>query len=346
MSDQRRARRRSPWSAQGMRLIGAGACVTAVALAVAACGGSSSPSTSSKPSSSGGSTTSIVVGIPPVISADAVSLAEEKGYFADAHLKVKVKILNGGAATVPALESGAINVAQSNILSEIQGASSGVHVPCFAGAFSIKTGGFIETVASAKSGITTPSQVAGKTVAVNATGGINQLDTDAWLAANGVDYHTVHYVPLEFPDMPNALAAGRVDVAASAGAPFDTMMIQAGGKLLNANPESDIPGVPEFSCWNANASWLKSHTAAVKGFLGAIQKANTFINNNKGAFRTWLKSHSTIPAKVIPSIGIPIYNTTMSAKDVTEWESAGAKYGILSPDAAKVPVNEVYQPVQ
>jgi len=76
----------------------------------------------------------ITVGIPPATSADDVTIAQQEGFFTQHHLTVNIKALNGGAATVPALQGGAIQVAQSNVLSEVQGAH-GLDVPCFAGAF-------------------------------------------------------------------------------------------------------------------------------------------------------------------------------------------------------------------
>jgi len=289
-----------------------GLCLLGVALVTAGC-------SSSKPASTG--TISITVGIPPAISSDAVALAQDKGYFAKNHLKVSIKTLNGGAATVPALQGGSIQVAQSNVLSEIQGASQGLHVPCFAGAFGLKNpGGFLPLVTSEKSGITEPSQLSGKTIAVNATHGVNQLMTDSWLDQHGVDYKSVHYIGMAFPNMPSAISSNRVSAAVPVE-PFATQMVQAGAKLLAGYLESNIPGAPIFSCWNATANWLKSEPKAANSFVAAIEEANQFINTQPDAFRAWLKSNSNLTDKVIQNVAIPHFTTTMSATDVKNWEA-------------------------
>ena len=115
--------------------------VTGVALTVTGCGTSSS---SANGSGGAAAVTTITVGIPAAITADAVLVARDKGYFTQHQLKVNVETLNGGAANVPALQGGAIQIAQSNVLSEIQGAAQGLAVPCFAGAFALTpTGSFL-----------------------------------------------------------------------------------------------------------------------------------------------------------------------------------------------------------
>jgi len=314
---------------------------TGVALTVASCSTSSSSPASG--SGSAAAVTTITVGIPAAITADSVLIAQDKGYFTQHHLKVNVETLNGGAANVPALQGGAIEIAQSNVLSEIQGAAQGLAVPCFAGAFALTpAGSFLPLVASARSGITKPAQLAGKTIAVNATGGVNQLLADAWLAQQGVSYKSVHYIGMGFPDMPAAVGAGRVDAAVSAE-PFGTEMRQQGATLLSGYLESNIAGSPIFSCWNATANWLTKNPQVAAGFVAAIQQANDFINNEPGQFRTYLAKTTKIAPKVIQALSLPSFTTEMSNADVTEWEAAAHKYGILTGGA--VDPARVYQPV-
>lgn len=309
----------------------------------AACGGGGGTSSAAGPNG----VTEITVGIPAAVTADAVKIAQDKGYFGQHHLKVGIKTLNGGAGTVPALQSGAIQVAQSNVLSEIQGAAHGLAVPCFAGAFALTDpgngkGGLIPLVAGAKSGITKPADLAGKTIALNATGGVNQLMADAWLDQQGVDYHSVHYIALEFPNMPQAITTGRVDAAVMVE-PFGTQVVHQGAKLISGYVEGNIQGHPIFSCWNGSADWLQKNPEAARNFVAAIKQANDFINNQPDQFRAWLQKNSQIPPDVIKDIALPKFTTDMSNADVTGWETAAQKYGILT--GPSVDPAKVYAPV-
>jgi len=130
--------------------------------------------------SGGGGITSITVGTVPAVSGAIIGYAADKGYFSKHNLDVKTKELNGGAAAVPALQGNAIQVAQSNVLSVIQGANQGLNVPCFAGAVNFGGAGVsLPLIAGGKGGVTKASDLAGKSIAVNATGGVNELATDA-----------------------------------------------------------------------------------------------------------------------------------------------------------------------
>lgn len=282
-------------------------------------------------------TVSITVGIPPVISAAGIYLSQAKGYFAEHHLKVSVKLLNGGAATVPALASGAIQIAQSNTLSEIQGAAQGIDEPCFAGAFQIPKGGHSFPLIGHASA--NPKALVGKTIAVNATDGINQLMADAYLAAHGINYKAVHFIGMPFPNMPAALKSG--EVAAVVGTePLSTIMLAQGGKLIAGEVESYIPGHPIFSCWNGSAAWIKSHGGVVKDFLAAINEADHYIATEPLQFEHFASHYIKLPSALIGKITLPIYTTAMSGTDVIQWEQAAVKYGILAKGG--VPVGRVF----
>jgi NitT/TauT family transport system substrate-binding protein len=313
----------------GMTLVAAG---VAVGIGVMAVGGGGVAQAAA-------STTTITVGIPPAVTSGALYVGLQEGFFKQHHLNVKLDVLNGGAATVPALQSGAIQIAQSNVLSEAQAAVAGLTVPCFAGAFQAE--GLEGLIGDASKGITSAKSLAGKTIAINALDGVNQVAVDAYLAENHVNYRSVHYVSLGFPDMPAALSAGHVDAAVPVE-PFRALMLQSGGKLLEADVVSPIKGNPLFSCWNASGSWLSSHAQVAKEFLAAVSQGNSWIASHTTGFQKVMEKDLKVPASVAAKVQLPKFTNAMSDNDVTEWEQAAIKFGILS---KTVPVNKVYTPL-
>lgn len=312
----------------GMTLATAG---IAAGLGVSAVGGAGVAQAASR--------TTVNVGIPPAVTSGALYVGLQQGFFKRHHLNVKLTILNGGAATVPALQSGAIQIAQSNILSEAQAAASGLKVPCFAGAFD--AAGMEGLVGDASKGITSAKSLAGKTIAINALDGVNQVAVDAYLEKNHVNYHSVHYVSLKFPEMPVALSGGHVDAAVPVE-PFRSLMLKSGAKLLEAQVVSPIKGNPTFSCWNASSSWLRGHAKVAKEFLAAISQGNSWIKSHVKGFQKVMEKDLKIPAAVAPHVQLPKFTNSMSDRDVTEWEQAAKKYGILKKTVA---VKKVYTPL-
>jgi NitT/TauT family transport system substrate-binding protein len=316
---------------------------TALAVGAAGCGSSASGGSGGS-GGSGAPAQSLVVAIPPVISGADVYVAQSQGYFAQHHLNVTVKTLNGGSAIVPAMEGGSVQVGESNVLSIIQGAARGIREPCFSGANTDPPSGhYLSLVASGKAGVTSAAGLAGKTVAVNATSGVNQLLTDAYLASHGVDPGSVSFISLQFPDMPAALSAGRV-AAAMTSEPFTTISLGQGGHLLTGTPLSFVPGRPTYSCWNASSSWLASHKTEAAGFAAAMSQADAYIGAHPARFRSIASAHLSISSHVLRTMTLPVFTSSLAAGDMTAWEHAAAKYHLLTSTPPMTSVLEDVRP--
>ena len=68
-------------------------------------------------------------------------------------------------------------------------------------------------VASAKSGITRPAELAGRRVAVNSLGAAGDVTIMAAVEKDGGDPSTIKFVEVAFPDAPAQLEAGNIDAA-------------------------------------------------------------------------------------------------------------------------------------
>lgn len=320
---------------RGKRILtGLGCWLTgaAVLCGTAACGGGGGGGNSGAQS--------LTVAIPPVVSGADLYVAQQEGYFGKQHLNVTIRTMNGGSAIVPAMEGGSVQVGESNVLSIIQGAARGIKEPCFTGANTDPPSGhYLSLVAGAKSGVARPAGLAGKTVAVNATSGINQLLAEAYLSSHGVSPGSVHFIGLQFPDMPSALSSGRV-AAAMTSEPFTTIALGQGGRLLTGTPLSSIPGAPTYSCWNAPASWLASHKKEAAGFAAAMKQADAFITAHPARFRSIAAGHLRTSSRILNKMTLPVFTAKLTAADITAWEKAAARYHLLT---GSPPVSSVLQ---
>jgi NitT/TauT family transport system substrate-binding protein len=312
--------RRRP--AARLRALSAVAAALAVVAAAAAC------SSGSGSGSGGSGTSSLVVGIPPVISGADVYVAQDEGFFAKNHLSVSVKTLNGGSAIVPAMEGGSVQIGESNVLSVIQSGARGIDEPCFDGANTDPSSGHYLSLVG-KSGVTSAHDLTGKTIAVNATNGVNQLLTDAYLASQGVDPATVSFISLQFPDMPEALSSGRV-AAAMTSEPFTTLSLGQGGALLSATPLRYVAGEPTYSCWNAEGGWLSSNKKEATEFVAAMAETDSYIASHPAQFRTIASKHLTINATALKTMTLPVFTGKLTAADIASWEKAARQFHLLA----------------
>jgi len=298
--------------------------VSAVSVAVlaAACSSGGSSSASAPPAASGGASasgsasggsaagTNVVVGSLPVLDTAGLQVAIKEGYFKQAGLNVTVKTVTQSTAAIPDLLHGSIDViGGGNYVSFLEAQAHGTFpveflapaVDCSANSYGV--------VAMPSSGIAKPSDLAGKTVAVNLTQNIQTLTTDAALKAAKVG--AVKYVQVPFPDMVSALKAGRVN-AISAVEPFLAGALAAGGKLVTstcAGPVADFP----LSGYITTQTWAQQHPAAAKAFQQALEKGNAYANAHPDVVRSVLPTYTSMTAKAAATVPLGTYPATIDA---------------------------------
>jgi len=299
-----------------------------VAGLLAACGGGSGGSGAAPQPSTG----TLSVGIPPVTDIANLYTAQSKGFFQSRGLTVKITYLNGGAALIPAMEAGSVDIGQSNFVSVLQAQQQHLGVKCFAGGWRSPTAPQLSLVVSAKytSRVKTAADLAGKTIAVNALNNSNQLVADSYLKARGVNPTSVHFIGLAYPDMPAALSSGRV-AAAITDEPFTTIVTTSqGSKILAAEPDQAIAAHVLYSCWVAPASWLSAHRQLAAKFVAALDEADSYIAAHPGYPASILPKYTAVSAKLAGHVTLPDFTTTITAADVQPWANAAAEFKMTS----------------
>jgi len=299
------------------------AVVTPVAGLLAACGGSGGSGAAAQPS-----TGTITVGIPPVTDIANLYVAQSKGFFASRGLTVKITFLNGGAALIPAMEAGSVQGGQSNLVSVLEAQQQNLGIKCFAGGWRSPDAPHLSLVVGAKytSSVTTPADLAGKTVAVNALNNSNELVTSKYLQAHGVDPASVHFVGLPYPNMPAALSSGRI-AAAITDEPFTTIVTTSqGSKILAAEPDQAIAMHALYSCWVAPSSWLSAHRQLAAKFVAAIVQANSYIAAHPAYAASVLPKYTAVSPKLAGHVTLPNFTSTITPADVQPWADAAAQF--------------------
>ena len=310
--------------------------VSALSLAAftAACGssGGSSSGASASAQATGNSTatTSIVVGSLPVIDTAGLQVALKEGFFKQAGLNVTVESVTQSTAAIPDLLHGSIDViAGGNYVSFFEAQANGTFPVQILAPADDCTADTYGVVAMPSSGISTPADLAGKTIAVNLTQNVQTLTTSAVLAADGVNASSLHYVQIPFPDMGAALQANRVD-AISAVEPFLSAALAAGGKLVTSTCTGSMANFP-LSGYVTTKSWAQGHASAARAFQQAVEKGNAYADAHPSVVRALLPTYTSITAKaaaVMPLTSYPDSLTTAPLQRIATLMRAG---GLATP---------------
>jgi NitT/TauT family transport system substrate-binding protein len=127
----------------------------------------------------------------------------------------------------------------------------------------------------------------GKTFGASGLNTLAEYLPRAWVAKNGGDSSTLKFVEIPFPQVADALAAGRID-AAYLVEPFIGIAKQRNLARLLTTGDDAIAPVYLASAWFATVAWTKAHPDLVARFATAMAEAGRWANAN--------------PAKVVPII--------------------------------------------
>ncbi len=197
------------------------ALLAAGSLALAGCGsgsptGGDTATAGSSPDSSAaesGELTSISVGTIAIASSTELRYGVAEGIFEKHGLDVELVEAQGGAALLPAVQSGTMEFAVGNPMSVLTAADQGLPMRVVSGySWSAAEGDDINAViARQDSGITGFEDLEGKTVSVNAVHTLGDLSIMESAAQAGADPEAINFNEMPFPDMLAQLEQGNVD---------------------------------------------------------------------------------------------------------------------------------------
>lgn len=276
-------------------------------------------------------TTKLRVSTIPVMDTAPLQVGIAKGFFAAEGIEVDTTPTTGGAAGLPALAAGHVQVAFSNITSIVLAAKQGL--------------GFQVITAANTTGDTPPDPAAllvmkgapiktgkdleGKRVAVNTRNNIVWLYTRAWVQATGGNPDAVTYLEVPFPQMVDALSAGRVD-AIFAGQPFLSAALDTGNFTLLGWPYNAVQKRIPAAQYAASKSFIEQNPAAIDKFARAYGKAADWANANKGS-EEWnriVSGYTRLAPEKLKSIQLPPYPKTVDPAAIETVVALMRKHGL------------------
>jgi NitT/TauT family transport system substrate-binding protein len=255
--------------ASGVRRLGIAAVAAAVLASGAITACSSSGGSSTQAATSSGTVHINFGDLSPNSTLTPFYVAVSQGFFKKAGLDVTVqKFTGGGATSVAALATGSVQVASGGPTNFIGDIAKGVINGKLFG-MTVDTG-YDLVVAK---GITSVSQLKGKTVGVSGVNSSDDIFLDATLKHYGISPSDVTTITAgTTAERLIALSTGKIQVIADQAA-FRPSELAVGKVLIKSedNPVK-LPNVAFY----ADSSFIKSNPAALKKFIGAMVQATAW----------------------------------------------------------------------
>lgn len=312
-----------------------GTALLALMLILAACNGageSSAPASESEaaaseseapasesaaPSEAGGEPeiAEITVGTLPIADVAAVHLAINEGFFADEGLTVTPEVMQGGAAAIPALQGGDLDIAFGAWPSFLVANQQGIELRAVSDGVAA-VAGFTEYLALPDSGLEgNPAGLAGKTIALNTLGNVGELTLRALLADAGVDYSEVTPVEVPFPEMGAALEGGSVDAIFAVEPGVSGNKGNLGAVVVSEAYPDELEGFPVAGFF-VTAEFAEQNPNTVAAFARAVQAAADMLNDDPQLRIDTVLTFTELPEALLENVTFPEFKGVLDVASV------------------------------
>lgn len=276
--------------------------------------------------------TKIRVSTIPIIDTAPLQAAIAKGFFAEQGLEVDTTPTTGGAAGLPALAAGQVQITFSNIISIILGAKQGLGFEIIAAGSGTSDAApdLAGMVVKKGAAIKTGKDLEGKRLAVNTRNNIIWLYARAWVQATGGDPEKVTYLEVPFPQMIDAVRGDRVD-AAFVVEPFYSSGVKSGVVQLIGWPYNTVQKRIPVGQYASTKAYIAANAAVIERFTRGYNKGADWINANKGS-EEWIKiisGYTRLPPEQLRDLNMPLFEKTVNLDSVNTVVELMRKNGMI-----------------
>ena len=259
-----------------LRVVG----LTSVGLAVmlnVGCGGHSG-----SPKVSGLEKTTLTVGAVPVADEAGLYIAQDDGLFAAQGLNVKIDSIVSSADATKGQNDGTYDITAGNSVSYIQDQVTGQSNLEIIAEGSLMQPGTQALYTLPGSSVTDIRDLKGKRIGVNVLNNIGTLLISSVLQEYGLSPRQVHFVPLNFPDMGQALKRHEIDVA-WLPEPFGSADAESMGLQMLCDLDQGATANFPVGWYVVTKAWAKRYPHTMVAFLTALRAGQEIADTRRNA---------------------------------------------------------------
>lgn len=296
------------------------ALAAAISLLAAGCGGEADEASGQ---SGAGELQSVTVAETVGIPSAFLTYGVQEGYFEENGLEVTVDTSAGGAAAIPGLINGSLQVAGSNVVSVLLASQQGLDLRMVSSGTGVgddPEADFGRVMVLADSPIRGPEDLASANVSANTLANISEVSIRASLENQGIDSSNVTFTELGFPDMLPALEAKDID-AAFLIEPFATMAAGLGARSV-LSPYVGMGENSQIGAYVMTAELVEQDPALAADFRAGVKETVDSIAADPQAFRDALPEIADMDPNLVNEIELPVWSGAVdqeSLQGVGNW---------------------------
>lgn len=275
-------------------------------------------------------TATLDVGVIPIVDVAPLYLGIQKGFFEEQNLRIRPHLAQGGAAIIPAVQSGDFDIGFSNVVSEVLARSQGLPVQIVTQGVQAPENpedDYSAVMVAQDSAIREPEDLEGRQIAVNTLKNIGDVTIKAALEQEGVDISRIEFVEVPFPDMIPTLEAGRVD-AIWAIEPFLTQARAEGHRSIIANYAQLQPNLT-VATYFAMQPYIEQNTDVINRFTQAMNRSLTYAQENPQEARDIVTEYTEVPEPVVQEMRLPFWSDDLNVSSIQLLADLSERYNLL-----------------
>ena len=172
-----------------------------------------------------------------------------------------------------------------------------------------------------------PSDLEGKTIAVNTLNNICEVTIKASLEKDGVAVDQLKFTEVPFPDMNAALEQERVD-AACVVEPFVSQGKAGEARGLDPFYVRTAPDLT-VATYFTSTQYAEENADVVDRFVAAMNRSLEYAQSNPDEVRDVLLDYTEIPPEAAEQIKLPIWRTDLNEPTIELLAELSQKYGLI-----------------
>lgn len=318
------------------------AVLTALAVGLTACGGDDGGGGNGGGASGGGGTagggepTTITVQETAGVPSAFVAFGIDQGFFRDCGLEIELEAAQGGAATVPALINGDVQIGGSNVVSLLLAEEKGLPLRVIAPGTSAQQDGddFAALIVAGDSEFQSAQDLSGATIAVNTLDNIAEVVVKRSLEEEGVDISSIELTEVPFPEMNAAVDGGDVDAGFQIE-PFLTRALNQDARVINYSYVVTQPSL-QVGAYAVTRQYAEENPEVISCYQQAVAENADYIAANEEEFRTFLTERAEIAQELASEMRLPQFTRSVNVESLQLLADLMAKYGLTeqAPDVS------------
>lgn len=234
----------------------------------------------------------------PVGDTMPIQVGISQGFFKNEGIDMEFIPNSGGAAGIPALEGGSLELQYADVVSVMRAIDRGLKLKLLAmgGTYGVEPDrDAAHVLVLNDSGIDRPAALKGKRVAVNLFGNIQHLYMLAFLDRAGLKPADYTITELPFPQMMNAVLNKQVD-AVGVTDPFRSITMNTGKVREIGSHISHTHRNVRTSGYVAVERWVNANPEVARAFQRAYANSVDFVNKHPAKQGDWQVQYFKLPA--------------------------------------------------